>query len=35
MKDYPMPDMATCQSKAKAIHSKIKVGKASTVCWKV
>lgn len=35
MKDYPVADMATCQSKAQAIRANVKVGKVNTVCWRV
>jgi len=35
MKEYPMTDMATCKSKAQAIHANVKTGKVNTVCWKV
>ena len=35
MKDYPVADMATCQSKAQAIRANVKAGRVSTVCFKV
>jgi hypothetical protein len=35
MKDYPVADMATCQSKAQAIRANVKAGKISTACFKI
>lgn len=35
IKQYEMPDMATCKSKGNLIHSSVKTGRVATNCWRV